>query len=147
MKRMMIGFVVLAALLVAVGLRGQPEPKKNSGSPLGTWQLALYKYGTNQPGLTPQPPKDRRIKLITETHFTWVSFDPADNKVQGVAGGAYSLNGDTYTESIDWADSAMATYLGKKQAFTIRVDGDKLFQSGSLSDGLRIEEVWQRVKR
>jgi len=40
----------------------------------------------------------------------------------------------------------METYLGKKQAFTIRIDGDKLFQSGQLSDGLKIEEVWQRVK-
>jgi hypothetical protein len=40
----------------------------------------------------------------------------------------------------------MESYLGKKQAFTIKIDGDKLVQSGKLSDGLQIEEVWQRVK-
>ena len=40
----------------------------------------------------------------------------------------------------------MEPYLGKKQVFTIKIDGDKLFQSGQLSDGLKIEEIWQRVK-
>jgi hypothetical protein len=35
---------------------------------------------------------------------------------------------------------------GKKQSFTSKVDGDKLHQSGQLSDGLKIEEVWQRLK-
>jgi hypothetical protein len=40
----------------------------------------------------------------------------------------------------------MEAYLGKKQAFKIKIDGDKLFQAGQLSDGLKIEEVWQRVK-
>jgi hypothetical protein len=27
-----------------------------------------------------------------------------------------------------------------------RIQGDKLFQSGQVSDGMKIEEVWQRVK-
>ncbi len=40
----------------------------------------------------------------------------------------------------------MTDYLGKKQAFTIRVEGDKLRESGQLSDGTKIEEKWQRVK-
>jgi hypothetical protein len=40
----------------------------------------------------------------------------------------------------------MKAYLGKKQEFTIKIDGDKLTQSGKLSDGMKIEEVWQRVK-
>jgi len=129
------------------GVRAQQEPGKVSGSLLGTWELASYKYGTNQPGFSQQPPSERRIKLITEGHFTWVSFDPANKKVQAVAGGAYSLKGKAYTESIDWADSSMESYLGNRQAFTIRVEGDKLFLSGALSDGLKIEEVWHRVKQ
>jgi hypothetical protein len=41
---------------------------------------------------------------------------------------------------------SMKVYLGKEQAFTIRIEGDRLFQSGKLSDGQKIEEVWQRVK-
>jgi hypothetical protein len=146
MKRMIVGFIAMASLAATVGLRAQQEPKKSSGSHLGTWQLLSYKYGTNQPSFSEQPSSQHRIKLITETHFTWVQFDTGNKKVQGVAGGAYSLDGDTYTESMDWADSGMESYLGNKHRFKIRVDGDKFYLSGSLADGLKIEEVWQRVK-
>ena len=143
---MVVGFITVAVLAAALGLSAQQEPKTSSGSHLGTWQLTSYKYGTNQPSFSEPPSSQCRIKLITETHFTWVQFDPANKKVKGLAGGAYSLNGKTYTESIDWADSGMESYLGSKHGFTIRVEGDKLSLSGSLSDGLKIEEVWQRVK-
>jgi hypothetical protein len=36
--------------------------------------------------------------------------------------------------------------LGKKQSFTIHIEGDELRQSGQLSDGTKIEEKWQQVK-
>jgi hypothetical protein len=145
MKETVIGIVAVIVLAVTVGLRGQQEPKRSFGAHLGTWQLTSFKYGTNQQGFTELPLNQRRLKLITETHFTWVQFDTATRKSQSMAGGTYSLSGDTYTESIDFADSGMEAYLGQKHAFTIRVDGGKLFLSGSLSDGLKIEEVWQRV--
>ena len=51
-----------------------------------------------------------------------------------------------YTETIDYAGEGMTDYFGKKQSFTIRVEGDKLHQTGQLSDGTKVEEVWQRVK-
>jgi hypothetical protein len=153
MKGTIVGFIAMAALAAAVGVRGQQEPKRgsgsgteSSGSHLGTWQLASCKYGTNQQSFAEPPSSQRRIKLITETHFTWVEFDTTTKKAQGMAGGAYSLSGDTYTESIDWADSGMESYLEKKHAFTIRVEGDRLLLSGTLADGLKIEEIWQRVK-
>ncbi len=63
-----------------------------------------------------------------------------------MAGGPYTLKSNSYTETIEFVGSGMETYLGKKQSFTIKVDGDKLHQSGQLSDGLKIEEVWQRLK-
>ena len=63
-----------------------------------------------------------------------------------MAGGPYTLKGNSYTETIEFVGPGMETYLGKKQSFTIRVDGDKFHQSGQLSDGLKIEEVWQRLK-
>jgi hypothetical protein len=55
-------------------------------------------------------------------------------------------NGDSYTETIDFAGEDMDVYVGKKQPFKLRVEGDKLYQSGRLSDGTKIDEVWQRVK-
>jgi hypothetical protein len=62
-------------------------------------------------------------------------------------GGSCSLQGGKYTEQVEFCfPESMKDYVGKKQEFTVRVEGDKLYQSGKLSDGLAIEEVWQRVK-
>jgi hypothetical protein len=113
-------------------------------SHLGAWQLVSYKYG-DAVKWEDAPPDQRRVKLITDTYFTWVAYD-ASGKVQSMAGGKCTYNEGAYTETIEYAGEGMTAYLGKKQSFTIRVEGDKLHQSGQLSDGMKIEEVWQRVK-
>jgi len=143
MKKVIVGIAVMA-LTMAVGLRAQ-DGSKSSGSHLGTWELASFRYGTNQPSFTDFPKTRHRIKLITETHYTWVEYGDTTKKVTASAGGTYSLDGNTYTESKDFGLD-MDTYLGQKHVYTIRVEGDKFFLSGSLSDGLKIEEVWRRVK-
>jgi len=112
---------------------------------LGTWQLVSLKYG-EESKWSDAPPEQRRLKHITATHFTWVAYEGASGKVLTMAGGTYTLSEGAYAETIDYAGEGMTDYLGKKQSFTIRVEGDKLHQSGQLSDGLKIEEVWQRVK-
>jgi len=145
MRRIIVGIVVIATLAVAIGLRAQPASEKSPASLLGTWQLVSYKYGTNQTDFADFPKDRRRLKLITETHYTWVEYDTATKIVNGSAGGTYLLNGNSYTESKDFG-LGMDTYLGQKHAYTIQVDGDKLFLSGSLSDGLKIEENWRRLK-
>jgi hypothetical protein len=112
---------------------------------LGTWQPVSFKYGEASKW-SDAPEDQRRIKLITDTHFTWVAYEVASGKAQSMAGGTYTLSEGAYTESIVYAGEGMTDYFGKKQSFTIRVEGDKLHQSGQLSDGTKIEEVWQRVK-
>jgi WD40 repeat protein len=117
----------------------------NPATHLGTWQLVSFKY--NDAENWSEAPKDqRRIRLVTETHFTWVNYETANGKAQTMAGGTYTFSEGKYIETIDFAGEGMTEYLGKKQAFTIRVEGDKWHQSGQLSDGTRIEEVWERVK-
>ncbi len=137
--------VVLAAMVLAVTLHSQQQTSKGSGTHLGTWQLISTKYGDAK-DFSDFPKEQRRVKLITATHFTWVQYDAGSKKVDSMAGGPYTLEGNSYTETIEFVGTGMETYLGKKQLFTIKVDGDKLNQSGQLSDGLKIEEVWQRLK-
>ena len=137
--------VVVAAIVLAVTLHSQQQTAKGSGTHLGTWQLISTKYGDAK-DFSDFPKEQRRVKLITATHFTWVQYDAGSKKVDSMAGGPYTLEGNSYTETIEFVGTGMETYLGKKQLFTIKVDGDKLNQSGQLSDGLKIEEVWQRLK-
>jgi hypothetical protein len=139
----MFSTMVILALTAAVV--AQQPPTKNSDSHLGTWQLVSTKYGDAK-DMADYPKERRRLKMITATHFTWVDYDIKTKKISSSAGGTYTLRDGAYAETIEFVGEGMETYLGKKQEFTIRIDGDKLFQSGQLSDGLKIEEVWQRVK-
>ena len=85
--------------------------------------------------------------MLTATHFIWVNYDAKTKLVSSSMGGTYTLESGNYTETIEFGfPEGMGAYFGKKQVFTIKFDGDKMIQSGKLSDGLKIEEVWQRVK-
>lgn len=148
MNRTVVGVAAIMVLGVAscqVGQRAQEEHGTSRGSHLGTWELVSIKYGEQQE-FSDFPENRRRIKHITETHYTWVEFDTSIKKVENGAGGSYSLNGDTYIESKDFAGEGMMKYLGKKSVYTIRVEGDKLNLSGSLAGDFKIEEVWHRLK-
>jgi WD40 repeat protein len=114
-------------------------------SPVGTWQLASYKYGDSDKW-SDAPHEQKRLKLITATYFTWIAYESASGKVLSTAGGPYTLSGLNYVETIEYAGEGMTDYVGKKQSFTIQLEADKLHQSGKLSDGTKIEEVWERVK-
>ena len=141
------GIVALTALFLiglAVGAGEEKEAPKNPL--LGTWELVKIKYGA-APDFSDFPKERRRLKLITPTHWSWVEYDTAGPKEAKVgAGGPYTLKDDTYTETIEFATGPMVAYLDKKHAFKIRMEGDKCYVSGELADGLKIEDVRQRVK-
>src|SRR5437016_618002 len=61
-------------------------------------------------------------------------------------GGTYMLNGSSYTEHMDFASDVIATGLvGKEQQFTVKLDGDTFTQTGTLTNGKPLSEVWKRV--
>jgi WD40 repeat protein len=111
----------------------------------GAWQLISFKSG-EKGKLSEVPVSQRRIKFITDKHFSCIAYDATSGKVQSVAGGTYILGGPTYTETVDYVGEGSTNYSGTKQSFTIRVEADKLYQSNALSDGTIIEEVWERVE-
>ena len=114
-------------------------------SHFGAWQLASFKYGDAEKW-SEVPAGERRVKLITDKHFTWVAYEVPSGKIQTMAGGSCTYSNGAYLEVIEYAGEGVTDYIGKKQMFTLKVDGDKLHQSGQLSDGTKIEEIWQRIK-
>ena len=143
MKQNLFITTVVAGLALAISLSAQQDTAKSPHQ--GTWKLMSLKYGDAKE-FSDFPASQQRLKLITDTHFTWIQYDTTGKQVQSAAGGPYSLVGNVYTETIEFAGQGMTAYLGGKHAFTIRVDGDKFFLSGQLADGLHIEEIWHRVK-
>jgi len=145
MKKTTLIFGLAVSLAFAAVLLAQQQPTTGGGAHLGTWELVATKYG-NAKEFSDYPKEHRRLKMLTATHFTWVDYDPESGNVNSMAGGPYSLKEGVYTETVEFIGKGMETYLGKKQTFTIKVDGDKLSQSCQLSDEMKIEEIWRRVK-
>ena len=79
--------------------------------------------------------------------FMWASYDK-DGKVTRAAGGDYTLKGEVYEETPEYGISSDFDLIkGKAQTFKRKVEGNKWYHNGKLSNGLTIEEVWERVEK
>ena len=99
----------------------------------GTWQLlsgtTITKGVTS---VTDYSKGQRMIKIINETHFAFLRHDlnaPKDssNHFDG-GGGSYTINGDQYTEHLDYY--ADRNWEGKPFTFTVSINNDTLIQRG-----------------
>jgi hypothetical protein len=121
------------------------EPAAKPGI-IGTWRLVSYNYG-GQGDLMPAPAETVALKHITPGHFEWVRYDAKTHKVTGTAGGRYTLSGNTYKETIEYGlGDDYDVIKDQEHSFTVRVEGDRLHQTGKLASGLSIDEIWERLK-
>ena len=131
--------VALTSVTFAGAQTGNTSTEKNKIE--GTWEHVFTNQGSTQP-----PPGRKQIKLIAGKHFIWVLYDTAKGIPQYTGGGPYTLTGDSYTEHVDFMNVQSADkFVGKDQPFTIKLEGDTLTQSGTLSNGEKISETWKRV--
>jgi hypothetical protein len=133
------------AVTAAAACAADPKGDAKSDNPLvGTWKLVSGKYGGQDFKF---PEGSTHIKHITPTQFMWATYDK-DGVVSRAAGGTYTLKGETYEELPEYGISSDFDLIkGKAQTFTWKVEGDKWYHNGKLSNGLTIEEVWQRVEK
>jgi hypothetical protein len=140
---------ILTSAVLVIAQLGHAAPQANSENNTikldGTWELVTYKYGQTH-GVRAMPNDRREIKLISGTHFVWVIYNLRGKKATSVGGGTYSLKADHYIEQLDFGGGLSNNLIGKAQSFKISIDGDKWQQSGVLSNGLIIEETWQRIQ-
>lgn len=135
MKRVLLIFAIALAVFVAFSQTKDNDAKKSQLD--GTWELISGQ---------PLPKGARDIKIISEGHFIFVAYDTEKGKPLYTGGGTYILNGNSYTEHMDFAsDQISAGLIGKDQSFTIKVDGDMFTQTGTLSNGKDLSEIWKRV--
>lgn len=142
MKRM----AFLAAVVVFAGAAqcGFADEPKAENKLVGTWKLASAKYGGQEHTF---PEGTTTIKHVTPTQFMWATYD-SDGKVTRAAGGGYTMKGDDYEETPEYGISAdFDAVKGKAHTFKWKVDGKKWHHDGKLSNGLTIEEVWERVEK
>jgi hypothetical protein len=121
-------------------------PKKEKASAenklVGTWKQVKAKFGGKEATF---PEGNTQLKHITSTHFTFVDFDK-DGKFIDAFGGPYTLKGERYEETFEYGVGGVFNmFKGKPQSFECKVEGNKWYHKGTLTSGLTIEEVWERV--
>lgn len=138
------GTIIVLALSAACVAAADAKAEAADNKLVGTWTLISAKYGGQEfkpeQGMT-------TIKHITPTQFMWASYGK-DGKVTRAAGGNYTLKGDAYEETPEYGISGDFDIIkGNIQAFTCKIEGNKWYHNGKLSNGLTIEEIWERVEK
>ena len=142
--------IVSYAMFAVIGLASvcpADEPKggdKLQGDLIGTWKLVSARYGGQEHSF---PEGSTMVKHVTPTQFMWATYD-ADGQVTRAAGGGYTLTGEAYVETPEYGLSEDFEIIrGKPQSFRCKIDGSKWHHDGKLSNGLTINEVWERVEK
>ena len=117
---------------------GEAKPSQLAKDLIGTWILA----GT--PDNVVEPPKaGGRLKFFTGRHWVITQADPETGKVVFHHGGTYTLDGDKYAETVEYANENTADLIKNVHKFQIKVEGDTYTQIGL---GNPYNEVWKRMK-
>ncbi|HLX92422.1 MAG TPA: hypothetical protein VKR32_12110 [Puia sp.] len=133
---MRIQQIALFALVVSIPSCKQPsKPDATATFPeiSGTWQLFEGITITKGESVTTDyTKKQRMIKVINGTHFAFLKHDvdvPKDSSLNfDAGGGSYDLQGDQYTEHLDFYNDR--NWQGKSFRFTISINKDTLTQKG-----------------
>ncbi|MDX1629712.1 MAG: hypothetical protein R3345_13490, partial [Fulvivirga sp.] len=127
----------------------------------GTWRLVKFiDHGSGDTTWSTYDDDVLYQKHITPTHFAWLKYERKDDQLSGVGGGAYTFDGETYTEDIKFFLPPGSSELGQSIPFDVSFteDGgwyhrgyakDMEFDAESgmmkVMDSTKIEEIWERV--
>jgi hypothetical protein len=139
MKKTLFAFAIVIVIAAAAFVAPSHLHRRSTMTSQlnGAWELVSGQ---------PLPKGARDMKIISEGHFMFTAYDTQTGKPLYSAGGTYVLAGSSYTEHMDFAsDKIAAGLIGKDQQFTVKVDGDGFTQTGTLSNGKVLSEVWKRI--
>jgi thiol-disulfide isomerase/thioredoxin len=149
--RSSVGKAVRSVLLVALGFwtsscSTSPASHSSTGSAaqvptqlakdlIGTWVLV------GEPGNADEI-AGSRLKFLTGRYWTITEADPTTGLTIYHHGGTYTLEGDKYTETVEYANPSTSNLINQSFQFAIKIDGDTLTQTGI---GNPWTEKWKRA--
>jgi hypothetical protein len=114
------------------------RPSQLAQELIGTWILV------GEPGKVGEvPAAGGRLKFFTGRHWAITQADPATGVTIFHHGGTYTLKGDEYLESVEYANEGTTNLIKQTFKFTLKIEGDTLTQTGI---GNPWNEVWKRAK-
>lgn len=117
------------ALPLAAALAFAAEDDRNAADLpkdlIGTW----VSVGTPD-DVQPAPAKGGGLKSYTGGHWNSSAVDPKTGMVASNHGGTYMIEGDVYTETVEYASPNMRPFLNKTFKFKLKIENDTLTQTG-----------------
>lgn len=120
----LIAFVSFVLMLTCCNTSQKSQPIE------GTWQLisgtTILKGDTS---VTDYTKNQKMIKIINANHFSFLHHElNKDSAFFSAGGGKYELNGDQYTEHLEYCNAR--EWEGHSFQFTVSVSNDTLIQKG-----------------
>lgn len=115
--------ITIAMMSLAVASREIPVDTAIKG----TWRTISYQYGKEQKVTNKE--NEMTYKMFTGSRWSSNSFDKKTKQIGGIGGGAYTINGDQYQETVEYY-SWDSSVCGKKFTFTMTIENGMLHQSG-----------------
>ena len=132
MKQLFVAIVFV--MLISCSDKSQSDNKTPANSLQGTWKLmtgtVIEKGDTTITDYT----KGRSfIKIINASHFAFITHDIGKGKDSlsaefSAGAGTYSVNGNSYTEHLEYCNAR--EWEGHDFTFTVTINSDTLIQSG-----------------
>ena len=152
-NKLLVPGCMLAIFLIMGSTTNESTPHELQGS----WTMIKYKQGTSSE-LSELPGFITYVKHLTNTHFSWASYNEEGNLIAG-GGGTYEVKGDKYTEYIDYFHPLGSNLAGSSIEFDFSLSGNDWMISGwgkniqinpgsgqyEEVDSVLLEEVWRRL--
>ncbi|MBX9582795.1 MAG: hypothetical protein K2X87_21015 [Gemmataceae bacterium] len=137
--------VAVLAVSAAVGawLRADDKPAEKDKKDVGRQMVAAWALAGTPDKPEDPPEKGGRLKFFTGRHWAITDYNPDTGKVIFHHGGTYTIDGDDYAETIEYANKITAELIGKTFKFKIKVEKGTYTQVGN---GNEFTERWKRAK-
>ena len=130
MKKVFL-FLILPVVITACTESPRNDVQSaNEVSLKGTWKLLSGTLIEKGDTIVTDYTKDRSfIKIINDSHFAFLNHTlRKDTTDFSAGGGTYSLNGNNYTEHLEYCSAK--EWEGHDFSFTVTIIGDTLIQNG-----------------
>ena len=129
-----IGIILVSSILMSCGTSTTKTAETSVPKPIvGTWRMISSTLVEKGDTTNTEFSKDLSfIKIINDSHFAFLQHDLVKGKgskaVYSSGGGTYKLDGNTYTEHLEYCSDR--EWEGNDFKFTITLNGDTLIQKG-----------------
>jgi len=139
-----VGLLALATPATPAALAAEDKATTPASADVGNQLIGAWVLIGTPDHVGKPPAAGGRIKFFTGSHWCMTQAEPKTGVVLFHHGGTYTINGNAYSENLEFADASTVGMIGGTNGhFIIKIEGDTMTNLGVDNPW---KEVWQRLK-